>query len=174
MNWGSYRKDNPLVFACAAARGERGRLPLPRVDDSQQRARPLHDKRDATRRTLSKKRAESARLSSRRQRRAGSRPESSLTITPALPFRPSSPLPSDLVGNMILSVIIFNTAGAPRLSKFYTPTPPATQRALIASIFQLVSTRPTGGQVCSFLDAPELREGFGEDARVVYRCASSL
>lgn len=75
---------------------------------------------------------------------------------------------------MILSVIIFNTAGAPRLSKFYTPTPPATQRALIASIFQLVSTRPTGGQVCSFLDAPELREGFGEDARVVYRCVSSL
>lgn len=74
---------------------------------------------------------------------------------------------------MILSVIIFNTAGAPRLSKFYTPTPPETQRALIAAIFGLVSSRPAGGQVCSFLDAPELREGFGEDARVVYRCVPS-
>lgn len=59
---------------------------------------------------------------------------------------------------MILSVLIFNTSGIPRLSKFYTSTPPAQQRQLIAQIFQLVSGRPAG--LCSFLDAPELRSGF--------------
>jgi len=70
---------------------------------------------------------------------------------------------------MILSVIIFNTAGAARLSKFYTAHPPAGQRALISQIYALVSARPSQGQVCSFLDAPELSEGFGAEARVVYR-----
>lgn len=69
---------------------------------------------------------------------------------------------------MILSVLIFNNHGSPRLQKFYTPTPPATQRRLIAQIFGLVSSRPAG--LCSFLDAPELREGFfSDDVRVIYR-----
>ena len=89
------------------------------------------------------------------------------------PFPPTICLLSSLLSSpklsMILSVLIFNTTGVPRLSKFYTPTPPATQRSLIAAIFSLVAERPAGGAVCSFLDAPELREGFGEDARVVYR-----
>lgn len=59
---------------------------------------------------------------------------------------------------MILSVLIFNTHGVPRLSKFYTATPPLEQRQLIAQIYKLVSDRPQG--LCSFLDAPELRAGF--------------
>ncbi|KAL7410016.1 clathrin adaptor complex small chain-domain-containing protein [Mrakia frigida] len=81
---------------------------------------------------------------------------------------------------MILSVLIFNTTGVPRLSKFYTSTPPTVQRQLIAQIFKLVSDRPPG--LCSFLDAPELRQGDGgsssyeedEDVRVIYRQFATL
>ncbi|KAL7421108.1 Sigma-adaptin 3A [Cryptotrichosporon argae] len=55
---------------------------------------------------------------------------------------------------MIHAVLIFNTHGKPRLSKFYTPLPPLTQQALIAQIFALISDRAPG--VCNFLDAPDL------------------
>ncbi|RSH86664.1 Sigma-adaptin 3A [Apiotrichum porosum] len=55
---------------------------------------------------------------------------------------------------MIHAVLIFNTHGKPRLSKFYTPIPPLTQQALISQIFSFISDRPAG--VCNFLDAPEL------------------
>ncbi|KAK4687315.1 AP-3 complex subunit sigma, partial [Tremellales sp. Uapishka_1] len=55
---------------------------------------------------------------------------------------------------MIQAVLIFNTHGKPRLSKFYTPLPPLAQQALISQIFSLISDRPAG--VCNFLDAPDL------------------
>jgi len=55
---------------------------------------------------------------------------------------------------MIHAVLIFNTHGKPRLSKFYTPIPPLTQQSLISQIFSLISDRPGG--VCNFLDAPDL------------------
>ncbi|CED84939.1 adaptor protein complex sigma subunit [Phaffia rhodozyma] len=93
---------------------------------------------------------------------------------------------------MILSVLIFNNFGLPRLSKFYTPTAPIQQKKLISRIYALVESRPTG--MCSFLDAPELREGFfggvggstgkgkererdeedGKDIRVIYRQFATL
>ncbi|WWC63784.1 uncharacterized protein I303_106389 [Kwoniella dejecticola CBS 10117] len=55
---------------------------------------------------------------------------------------------------MIHAVLIFNTHGKPRLSKFFTPLPPLVQQSLISQIFSLISDRPAG--VCNFLDAPDL------------------
>ncbi|WVR08855.1 hypothetical protein IAU60_005914 [Kwoniella sp. DSM 27419] len=55
---------------------------------------------------------------------------------------------------MIHAVLIFNTHGKPRLSKFFTPLAPLVQQQLISQIFSLISDRPAG--VCNFLDAPEL------------------
>ena len=77
---------------------------------------------------------------------------------PSLTFLRPHTHPISLLLLMILSVLIFNTHGVPRLSKFYTATPPPQQRQLIAQIYKLVADRPQG--LCSFLDAPELRQGF--------------
>ncbi|KJA26049.1 hypothetical protein HYPSUDRAFT_181528 [Hypholoma sublateritium FD-334 SS-4] len=78
---------------------------------------------------------------------------------------------------MIHAVLIFNTSGVSRLTKFYTPLHQSTQ-TVVQKIFSLVSTRPPG--LCNFLDAPELEEflGFKGDAderwRVVYRSYATL
>lgn len=53
------------------------------------------------------------------------------------------------------SVLIINNYGKPRLATFYHSIPPAQQQLLIRTIFKLVSSRPDG-DVCNFLDAPEL------------------
>lgn len=53
------------------------------------------------------------------------------------------------------SVLIINNYGKPRLATFYHSIPPAQQQLLIRTIFRLVSSRPDG-DVCNFLDAPEL------------------
>ncbi|OCF32447.1 AP-3 complex subunit sigma [Kwoniella heveanensis BCC8398] len=55
---------------------------------------------------------------------------------------------------MIHAVLIFNTHGKPRLSKFFTPLPPMVQQQLISQIFSLISDRSAG--LCNFLDAPDL------------------
>ncbi|KAK8844023.1 hypothetical protein IAR55_006816 [Kwoniella newhampshirensis] len=88
---------------------------------------------------------------------------------------------------MIHAVLIFNTHGKPRLSKFFTPLPPLVQQSLISQIFSLISDRPAG--VCNFLDAPELvfptpgngsetKDGRGrreeDDTRVIYRHYATL
>jgi len=79
---------------------------------------------------------------------------------------------------MIHSVIIFNTSGVPRLTKFYTPIDKAPQ-ALVQRIYTLVAARSAG--LCNFLDAPELEEFLGggggaadERLRVVYRSYATL
>jgi len=78
---------------------------------------------------------------------------------------------------MIHAVLIFNTSGVSRLTKFYTPLHQSSQ-TVVQKIFSLVSTRPAG--LCNFLDAPELEEflGFKGDAderwRVVYRSYATL
>jgi len=78
---------------------------------------------------------------------------------------------------MIHAVLIFNTSGVSRLTKFYTPLHQSTQ-SVVQKIFSLVNTRPAG--LCNFLDAPELEEflGFKGDAderwRVVYRSYATL
>ncbi|KAG2117909.1 clathrin adaptor complex small chain-domain-containing protein [Suillus discolor] len=78
---------------------------------------------------------------------------------------------------MIHAVLIFNTSGIPRLTKFYTPLHQSSQ-ILIQKIFSLISIRPAG--LCNFLDAPELeaflgpKDGSDERWRVVYRNYATL
>ncbi|KAF9073787.1 clathrin adaptor complex small chain-domain-containing protein [Rhodocollybia butyracea] len=77
---------------------------------------------------------------------------------------------------MIHAVLIFNTSGVPRLTKFYTPVHLSLQ-TLIQKIFSLVYSRPVG--LCNFLDAPELEPFLaqneeGERWRVVYRSYATL
>nr|GAT49700.1 predicted protein [Mycena chlorophos] len=78
---------------------------------------------------------------------------------------------------MIHAVLIFNTSGVARLSKFYTPLHKSAQ-SLIPKIFSLVCSRPA--TLCNFLDAPELEAFLGpkgdedERWRVVYRSYATL
>jgi AP-3 complex subunit sigma len=77
---------------------------------------------------------------------------------------------------MIRSVIILNTSGVPRLTKFYSPIRQSAQ-AIVAKIYSLISTRSPGS--CNFLEAPELdellgREDDNEKLRVVYRSYATL
>ncbi|KAI0374461.1 Adaptor protein complex sigma subunit [Pilatotrama ljubarskyi] len=78
---------------------------------------------------------------------------------------------------MIHAVLIFNTSGVPRLTKFYSPIEQSTQ-TLIEKIYSLVSSRQA--ELCNFLDAPELepylkpKDGDGEKLRVVYRNYATL
>ncbi|KZT06331.1 Adaptor protein complex sigma subunit [Laetiporus sulphureus 93-53] len=78
---------------------------------------------------------------------------------------------------MIHAVLIFNTSGVARLTKFYSPLHRSVQ-ALIQKIFALVSARAPG--LCNFLDAPELesfltpQDETGEKLRVVYRNYATL
>ncbi|KAJ7225872.1 clathrin adaptor complex small chain-domain-containing protein [Mycena pura] len=83
---------------------------------------------------------------------------------------------------MIHAVLIFNTSGVARLTKFYTPLHQSAQ-SLIPKIFSLVCSRPAS--LCNFLDAPELEAFLGpkdkatrsaedERWRVVYRSYATL
>ncbi|PFH49192.1 hypothetical protein AMATHDRAFT_148191, partial [Amanita thiersii Skay4041] len=72
-------------------------------------------------------------------------------------------------------LILVNTSGVSRLTKFYTPLQQSAQ-SLVQKIFSLICSRPAG--LCNFLDAPELEEFLGgqkdERWRVVYRCYATL
>jgi len=79
---------------------------------------------------------------------------------------------------MIHSVLIFNTTGVPRLTKFYTPLHQSSQ-TVVSKIYSLISSRPPG--LCNFLDAPELEAFLGpknpegaERWQVVYRSYATL
>ncbi|KZP32234.1 Adaptor protein complex sigma subunit [Athelia psychrophila] len=78
---------------------------------------------------------------------------------------------------MIHAVLIFNTSGIARLTKFYTPLH-QSQHSLVQKIFSLICSRPAG--LCNFLDAPELEAFIGlkneddERWRVVYRSYATL
>jgi len=78
---------------------------------------------------------------------------------------------------MIHAVLIFNTSGVARLTKFYTPLQRSSQ-TLVEKIFSLVFPRPPA--LCNFLDAPELDSFLndpshsGEKLRVVYRSYATL
>ncbi|KAI0768571.1 AP complex, mu/sigma subunit [Trametes elegans] len=78
---------------------------------------------------------------------------------------------------MIHAVLIFNTSGVPRLTKFYSPIEQSAQ-GLVEKIYSLVSSRQPG--LCNFLDAPELeaflkpKDSDGEKLRVVYRSYATL
>jgi len=76
---------------------------------------------------------------------------------------------------MIHAVLIFNTTGTPRLTKFYTTLKaPDANVAVPQRIFKLISSRPV--QACNFLDVPDLDLGFPVDdgVRVVYRNYATL
>jgi len=78
---------------------------------------------------------------------------------------------------MIHAVLIFNTSGVSRFTKFYTPLHQSAQ-SVVQKTFSLVSVRPPG--LCNFLDAPELEDFLGskgdadERWRVVYRSYATL
>ncbi|KAF7784709.1 hypothetical protein Agabi119p4_874 [Agaricus bisporus var. burnettii] len=78
---------------------------------------------------------------------------------------------------MIHAVLIFNTSGVARLTKFYTPVHHSAQ-ALIEKIFSLVISRPA--TLCNFLDAPEIEAFLGQKGqeedkwKVVYRNYATL
>ncbi|CAK5265255.1 unnamed protein product [Mycena citricolor] len=78
---------------------------------------------------------------------------------------------------MIHAVLIFNTAGVARLTKFYTPLRQSAQ-TLVPKIFSLICSRPPN--LCNFLEAPELdaylapKEQQDERWRVVYRSYATL
>ncbi|RDB28538.1 AP-3 complex subunit sigma [Hypsizygus marmoreus] len=78
---------------------------------------------------------------------------------------------------MIHAVLIFNTSGVARLTKFYTPLHQSSQ-TLVQKIFSLIHSRPAG--LCNFLDAPELeaflgpKDEVGERWQVVYRNYATL
>ncbi|KAF8440626.1 clathrin adaptor complex small chain-domain-containing protein [Terfezia claveryi] len=55
---------------------------------------------------------------------------------------------------MINAVLIFNNAGQPRLTKFYSHVDISLQQRLLSEIFSLVSTRPPSA--CNFLPLPPL------------------
>ncbi|KAI5291406.1 Sigma-adaptin 3A [Ascosphaera aggregata] len=55
---------------------------------------------------------------------------------------------------MINAVLVFNNAGQPRLTKFYTQLDTQTQQSLIGQIYDLVSQRPPSA--CNFLPLPPL------------------
>ncbi|KAG5648216.1 hypothetical protein DXG03_006171 [Asterophora parasitica] len=77
---------------------------------------------------------------------------------------------------MIHAVLIFNTSGVARLTKFYTPLHQSSQ-TLVQKIFSLICIRPAG--LCNFLDAPELEAFLGPKDeigrwQVVYRNYATL
>ncbi|GAA5980983.1 hypothetical protein JCM10908_003940 [Rhodotorula pacifica] len=82
---------------------------------------------------------------------------------------------------MIHGVLIFNNAGKPRLTKFYSPSSPKTRAAILQRIYSLVSVRDDS--LCNFVDLPA-EFGFGEtgekehagddDLRVIYRHYATL
>merc|ERR1712093_477742 len=63
------------------------------------------------------------------------------------------------LANMINAVLVFNNAGQPRLTKFYTQLETSVQQRLISEIFALVSHRPSGS--CNFLPLPPLLASSG-------------
>lgn len=60
---------------------------------------------------------------------------------------------------MINAVLVFNNAGQPRLTKFYTQLETSVQQRLISEIFSLVSHRPHSS--CNFLPLPPLLASSG-------------
>merc|ERR1711939_244590 len=79
------------------------------------------------------------------------------------------------LANMINAVLVFNNAGQPRLTKFYTQLETSVQQRLISEIFALVSHRPSGS--CNFLPLPPLLASSGTShtpSHVTYRHYATL
>lgn len=70
---------------------------------------------------------------------------------------------------MIKAVIVMNTQGKPRLTKFYDYLTVEKQHELIRKLFGVLSSR--ADTVSNFLDAESI---FGPDARIVYKHFATL
>ncbi|GMH06317.1 hypothetical protein Nepgr_008157 [Nepenthes gracilis] len=70
---------------------------------------------------------------------------------------------------MIRAVIVMNTQGKPRLSKFYDYEPTEKQQELIRTVYSVLCSRPES--VSSFVDADSI---FGPDCRLVYKHYATL
>lgn len=70
---------------------------------------------------------------------------------------------------MIKAVLIINTLGKPRLSKFYEYTPPDKQQQLIHTVYTVLAQR--AGDLCSFVEDAAL---LGQDTKLVYRTFATL
>ena len=69
----------------------------------------------------------------------------------------------------ILSIMVVNNHGHPRLLKFYKEVPHAQREAVVRESFSLVSKRPD--TVCNFLEGTEY---WGKDVRLIYRHYATL
>ncbi|GAB4849154.1 hypothetical protein Ancab_003962 [Ancistrocladus abbreviatus] len=70
---------------------------------------------------------------------------------------------------MIRAVIVMNTQGKPRLTKFYDFQPPEKQQELIRAVYSVLCSRPEG--VSNFVDTDSM---FGPDSHLVYKHYATL
>ncbi|BFI04552.1 AP-3 complex subunit sigma [Marchantia polymorpha subsp. ruderalis] len=70
---------------------------------------------------------------------------------------------------MINAVLVMNTQGKPRLTKFYEPVAVEKQQDIIRSVYSVLSSR--GENFCSFVEADDI---FGPDTKLVYRHFATL
>ncbi|KAL2333704.1 hypothetical protein Fmac_014917 [Flemingia macrophylla] len=70
---------------------------------------------------------------------------------------------------MIKAVLVMNTQGKPRLSKFYEFQPVEKQQEAIRNVFSVLCSRPE--HVSNFVDAESF---FGPDSRLVYKHFATL
>eukprot|EP01089_Gocevia_fonbrunei_P010879 TRINITY_DN23883_c0_g1_i1.p1 TRINITY_DN23883_c0_g1~~TRINITY_DN23883_c0_g1_i1.p1 ORF type:complete len:168 (-),score=14.05 TRINITY_DN23883_c0_g1_i1:38-541(-) len=70
---------------------------------------------------------------------------------------------------MILSILIINNHGKPRLCKFYGYMPGEKQQQIIRECYQLVSKRTE--TMCNFLEGGET---WGKDTKLIYRHYATL
>lgn len=69
----------------------------------------------------------------------------------------------------ILSIMVVNNHGHPRLLKFYKDVPHAQRESVVRESFSLVSKRPD--TVCNFLEGTDY---WGKDVRLIYRHYATL
>ncbi|KAL9245866.1 hypothetical protein vseg_019468 [Gypsophila vaccaria] len=70
---------------------------------------------------------------------------------------------------MIKAVIVMNTQGKTRLTKFYDFQPPEKQQELIRTVYSVLCSRPEN--VSNFVDVASI---FGPDSRLVYKHYATL
>ncbi|CAN0919390.1 AP-3 complex subunit sigma [Linum grandiflorum] len=70
---------------------------------------------------------------------------------------------------MIKAVMVMNTQGKPRLTKFYDFMPVEKQQEIIRTVFGVLSSR--ADNVSNFMDADSI---FGPDSRLVYKHFATL
>ncbi|KAK1860475.1 hypothetical protein I4F81_003064 [Pyropia yezoensis] len=94
--------------------------------------------------------------------------------------RPPPPPPPPAPTMVVHALVVMNTTGAARLTKFYTPVPPAAQQAFVRAAHALIARRPDGvtagslaGAAASVAGGPPLA-GADEGLRLIYRQYATL